>query len=97
MREINLDGYQKRIKVQYNGKVYELRKITVLEQDFVAELQEKAKTGDVRAFGQVLDFIIARFKETGQEFNEEEFKKIATFEIVNDIFLALTEIPDKKN
>ena len=93
---LNLDEIGLTISVKYEKKVYELDKIKEREKDFFHRVEESVKESNTEIFGEIIEFIINRFKKADPEFDEEHFRDIVTFEWLVAIVTELNGNLQKK-
>lgn len=92
----DLDAMRQFAEVKWNGHVYKLRQLAVSEKGIVKRLQGVTNENSLEVAKEILEFLCARFKETGDPFDEKKFKGTLTFAMINETMRVLMK-GDKSN
>jgi len=85
----DLDGLCPLVEIRWNGQVYKLRQLAVMEKGIVKRIVNVTTETSLEVAKETLEFICKRFKETKIPFDEKKFRNTATFGMVNEVMRVL--------
>jgi len=85
----DLDEMYQYVEVKWDGKVYKLRQIAVMERKIIKRITSVTAETSLDVAKEVVEFLCGRFKETKISFNEKKFKDTVTFGITNEVMRLL--------
>ena len=85
----DLDGMFLYVEIKWNGQIYKLRQLAVIEKDIVKKITNVTTETSLDVAKETLEFLCKRFKEADASFDEKKFKNTATFGMVNEVMRVL--------